>query len=596
MMRSCATAVLVALTFGNVASGGSSSRAPAAAAAKRAIFWRGDLVVFNSTALDDVLRRGFSHTVVKLPNESQWLCQSKHSGTALYPLLDVSRHNPALSLRQFSPYTQADELQSAGASLRELLRRGAGCLAGVVDDVEQLPFPTTMYMQAGGPDSYHSNNFSDLVQMIGSGVVDVPVDSAPPPPLPSAVSPAGNASTPLAGLWRTFTDWPSSGGHAVPNLTMTNIEFNYPQVVNITRASAAPTGRAEPYPQVALTDGGPRMVAQLFSVEAPSAVALTRADIVIGRPAASKDATGDPLWEKAYGSVRYLIAEVSARGVPDLQRIVLSGGSFAPAETNAALQSLPLFMDPSAGTIEPHRQYAFVLQWEAGDEGQRSRSEKLVGGAGTGYLLACSLNPASSQDTLLVANTTGGAAVTWRPVPGASRQQELQLTLYTPKPPASFGPNQMRSDWVAFRVAVMAGYIEMYSSLVRAASSGLSSSLPPSQEIYIYSGYLGNPRGYPRTSHNPSGHLNDSYSVDWTTFAAAGLDVAICGYGTTTPPEPTLRALAQGSATTGKTPTIICGSKSTQAVFADRYAACNGGAMALSTALDAPDFRVPRLN
>jgi hypothetical protein len=114
--------------------------------------------------------------------------------------------------------------------------------------------------------------------------------------------------------------------------------------------------------------------------------------------------------------------------------------------------------------------------------------------------------------------------------------------------------------------------------------------------IILYSGYLGNPRGYPRTSHNPSGHLNDSYSVDWTTFAAAGLDVAICGYGTTTSPEPTLRALAQGSATTGKTPTIICGSKSTQAVFADRYAACNGGAMALSTALDAPDFRVPRLN
>ena len=64
------------------------------ATGKRAIFWR-DLVAFNSTAPADVIRRGFTHTVVKLANQSQWLCQFQQG--ALRPLLDIGPHNKHLS-------------------------------------------------------------------------------------------------------------------------------------------------------------------------------------------------------------------------------------------------------------------------------------------------------------------------------------------------------------------------------------------------------------------------------------------------------------------------------------------------------------------
>jgi hypothetical protein len=87
--------------------------------------------------------------------------------------------------------------------------------------------------------------------------------------------------------------------------------------------------------------------------------------------------------------------------------------------------------------------------------------------------------------------------------------------------------------------------------------------------------------------------LADSYSVDWSTFAAAGLHVAICGYSTMDP-EPTIRALAVGSG--GRRPAIVVGgSMTTQAAFADRYERCNGGAMGLSKSVETPDFFVPKI-
>ena len=150
------------------------------ATGKRAIFWRGDLVAFNSTAAADVIRHGFTHTVVKLANQSQWLCDYQQS--ALHPLLDVSPHNKHLaSLRSFSPWTQGAELQVANASLLKMLE-DVPCVHGIVDDIEQLPFPTVMYKQTGEVDSYHSNTFSGLAQMIGD-------DSSP---------------SQLSSLWPTF--------------------------------------------------------------------------------------------------------------------------------------------------------------------------------------------------------------------------------------------------------------------------------------------------------------------------------------------------------------------------------------------------------
>ena len=54
----------------------------------------------------------------------------------------------------------------ANASLLKMLK-DAPCIEGIVDDIEQLPFPTVMFKQTGEVDSYHSNTFPDLAQMIG---------------------------------------------------------------------------------------------------------------------------------------------------------------------------------------------------------------------------------------------------------------------------------------------------------------------------------------------------------------------------------------------------------------------------------------------
>jgi hypothetical protein len=469
---------------------------------KRAIFWRGDLLAFNSTAAADVLRRGFTHAVVKSLNETQWLCQ--FHGGALRPLLDVSPHNKALvNLRSLSPFTQAAELQAANASLQRMLRAAPGCMAGVVDDIEQLPFPATMYLQAGGVDTYHSHSFDDVAQMIGGG---------------------GNGSSPhgsrrvLESIWPTFVDWPSTGAHQAHNLTMANIEYNFPKPLplNLSAASAAAaalTGgrRAEvaTAPPLALAENGPMLAAQLFTVPAAQGapVRITRADIVISRPpAASMDEEdeeddgdddddgvtrlqGDPKWAKTYGEVSYYVTEVSAAGVPALDRLVLckAGCALAPAESAAVPQSLPLYLDPSEAELEPGAQYAFVFQWRPGKEQRTATAASASAGgdnASAAYFLACSRGGGQTHEpTLLVADHAGASAV-WKPAAGHAGQH-LQLQLYTPNPPSPFTANQMHADWVRFRTSIMAGYVQTYASLVAAQQSS------PPREVYIYSGYLG---------------------------------------------------------------------------------------------------------
>ena len=113
-------------------------------------------------------------------------------------------------------------------SLLKMLLEAPACLAGIVDDIEELPFPTVMYKQTGEVDSYHSNTFSDLAQMIGD-------DSSP---------------SQLSSLWPTFRNYPKHGAHDVPNLTIANIEYNFPRQVLIAGGQPA----AAPDTPLKLTD------------------------------------------------------------------------------------------------------------------------------------------------------------------------------------------------------------------------------------------------------------------------------------------------------------------------------------------------------
>lgn len=184
-----------------------SSSAAAAPPQKRAIYWKGDLLAFNATATRSVIGRGFTHAVVGTVNNSRWLCNFARG--ALRPILDVSPHNKLASwppLRTLSPFSQLEALKAANATLLRVLKGAPGCVAGVLDDIEELPFPLTSYTQAGSVDSYHSNNLSNLLGMIGTR------------------APAGDL------LWPSFADWPTRGAHRVPDLTIETIEYNFPKL------------------------------------------------------------------------------------------------------------------------------------------------------------------------------------------------------------------------------------------------------------------------------------------------------------------------------------------------------------------------------
>ena len=135
----------------------------------------------------------------------------------------------------------------------------------------------------------------------------------------------------------------------------------------------------------------------------------------------------------------------------------------------------------------------------------------------------------------------------------------------------------------------MAGYVRTYAALAASLRTN-NHTVQASPGVYIYSGYEDNPKGYPRSSHNYEGSLPDSYSVDWSVFAEAGLSVAVCGYGTQDP-TPTRKALLNGSRQRTP-PLLICGARKDQAEFADRFDKCDG-AFEFFTGEDDPGFFVP---
>jgi hypothetical protein len=108
----------------------------AAGTNKCAIFWRGDYVAFNATAASNVRSRGFTHAIVPAMDQARWLCVH-----GLRPILSVD----VGSLRSYSPFAQAAELQAANASLLRLLQGAPACLAGNHGGKVFSPRPLYLY-------------------------------------------------------------------------------------------------------------------------------------------------------------------------------------------------------------------------------------------------------------------------------------------------------------------------------------------------------------------------------------------------------------------------------------------------------------------
>ena len=84
--------------------------------------------------------------------------------------------------------------------------------------------------------------------------------------------------------------------------------------------------------------------------------------------------------------------------------------------------------------------------------------------------------------------------------------------------------------------------------------------------------------------YNYLGDSPESYGVDWATLAYEGLTIAMAGYGTQNP-KPTKSALVQGAtkrahmqknASQLVPPLLVCGCKTTQAIFTANYEVCDG--------------------
>ena len=140
-----------------------------------------------------------------------------------------------------------------------------------------------------------------------------------------------------------------------------------------------------------------------------------------------------------------------------------------------------------------------------------------------------------------------------------------------------YSPNQLHADWVAFHANITANEVKQMSAIAQTIPARhIVDGKDKPLDVVVYSGYAG--LGvYDPSSTDHYGDLAEKYGVDWEVLSAAGLNVAMVGYGDHDI-SPMLDAIAKGKrASAGKNGScpVVCGVISgTQAQFAQRYNTC----------------------
>lgn len=132
-------------------------------------------------------------------------------------------------------------------------------------------------------------------------------------------------------------------------------------------------------------------------------------------------------------------------------------------------------------------------------------------------------------------------------------------------------------DWVAFHANITANEVKHMASIAKTISArNIADGTDKTLDVVVYSGYAGIGI-YDPSSIDHYGDLREKYGVDWELLSAAGLDVAMVGYGDHDI-KPVLDAIAKGKrAFAGKNSScpVVCGVISgTQSDFALRYNTC----------------------
>jgi hypothetical protein len=492
---------------------------------KEAIFWKGDLLKANASAAASVRARGFKFAVTASVPGAAML-----SEMGLHPILLLA--DQSFAPRIASPFSNSSGYDQRIAALRSVLRNTSAAISGVGEDIEEHPFPHAAYKADGQVDEYHSRNFSDLPERIG-------------------LKPASSTS------WHPpFVDFPAPGSH--PLATMEQIEYNFPAMASppappATGIMAVPSSDVE---GVAIPFG------------APSSGRVTRIDLPLWRVSLSR-ALGLPSPSPALPqeALDYFIVAATDAGAPDTSGAIMCAGcQVQPQETKllkpggTASISLKLYLDPEDASLGAGLVYFLVLRWSAGSVPPGDQSY--------------AVGTADAADAADVDSTL------WHLSPGGvwsrdTRSRSVPAIVFSPDPPSGFGLNQIHSDWIAFQCSVNARYISAYKA---AAVAG--------QQVIVYSGYAG--QRYRPTAHNYPTDAASAYSVDWSRLAAAGLTMAVAGYGSVNV-SATRAALDARSA-------LVCGVRETgsQARFAERYELCDGAMEWFPGSIDAdPGYHVP---
>jgi hypothetical protein len=132
-------------------------------------------------------------------------------------------------------------------------------------------------------------------------------------------------------------------------------------------------------------------------------------------------------------------------------------------------------------------------------------------------------------------------------------------------------------DWVSFHANITANEVKQMAEIAKTIPARqIADGNDKTLDVVVYSGYAG--LGiYDPSSMDHYGDLVEKYGVNWEVLSAAGLNVAMVGYGDHDI-TPVLDAIAKGKSATPDENTscpVVCGVISgTQKEFAQRYNTC----------------------
>lgn len=461
---------------------------------KIAIYWIGRNIYYYEPQEDrddiaqDVLDRGFTHVV----NRSYTMDDSKDEwfvsrGFKVIQDITPTGDPQPMTPRYHSPYEEPVAYTEKMANLKDYLESHSDYLVGIDDDIEYYPWPTKIYKADGTERLYPrkeliANTPDDYEHRIGTEDADT--------------------------SWRTFMDHPSDGYHYVPDLTIEQIEYNFPQLGTHHDEfnSRLNLGYFKP---------GDVQVGKLAQTFRPDQDRITRIDILVARHGGSA--------EFPPGDIYFYLTETTDDGLPDESkrlfavdlRIKRTETDFDAGTDFTEIEPLSLYFDPEEhGTLDTSKTYALVL-WYRGAGGW---SEDRVW-----YVVAADNSSGYDEG----ASFRGWGDGNWAAFDGT----DIWFKVYYPDPPEGRGLREFHEDWIDFQTDVMKWHLEEYRQILDQVNTKMGTSL----ELYVYSNYSMTFVDY---TGRVIGNLHGDYDVrsyftaDWDKFASAGLDWAVAGWGT----------------------------------------------------------------